>query len=361
MKSDSQLHPWTAPHLPAKRRQWTPVFLACCLCAPLMVAVPARAEEPAAQTPPADAPFVDARAPAKKKMDKSSPDDLPTATPKEMADKVREALGATSNPNRKLTLVINGEPVATAAPPAVAPRAAMRPRTVAMRGDGDWSYDGANGPANWARLSAANGMCAMGKRQSPINIQDDQTLQGPAEPVQFNYVSSNATVINNGHTIVVEVQGENAITVRGTTYRLSTIEFHAPSEEQINSKRAAMVAHLIHKSDEGQYAIVAIQMEPGKPNELIDKVWTYMPLDISDRVHMPPELLNLNELLPLDQRYYQFVGSLTTPPCSEGVLWIVMKQPMQISKMQYRLFTQLYPANARPVQPVNGRPVRSAQ
>jgi carbonic anhydrase len=157
------------------------------------------------------------------------------------------------------------------------------------------------------------------------------------------------------------VQGENAITVRGSSYRLVQFHFHTPSEEQINFKRTAMVAHLVHKNDEGQLAVVAVLLQPGLPNPLIDKVWTYMPLDAGDRVRMPRELLNLNEILPADQRYYQFMGSLTTPPCSEGVLWMVMKQPVQISKGQYRLFTQLYPNNARPVQAVNGRSVRDAQ
>jgi carbonic anhydrase len=121
------------------------------------------------------------------------------------------------------------------------------------------------------------------------------------------------------------------------------------------------VAHLVHRNAEGQLAVVAVLLEPGVANPAIDKVWTYMPLDNGDRVRMPPGLLNLNELLPADQRYYQFMGSLTTPPCSEGVLWMVLKQPMTIGTSQYKLFTQLYLNNARPVQPVNGRVVRNAQ
>jgi carbonic anhydrase len=204
-------------------------------------------------------------------------------------------------------------------------------------------------------------LCAIGKRQSPINIEEGSTLVGPAEPVQFNYTPSNASVVNNGHTIQVDVQGENSITVRGSNFKLLQFHFHSPAEEQINFKRAAMVAHLVHKNDQGQLAVVAVLLEPGAPNPLIEKVWTYMPLDAGDRVRMPRELLNLNELLPADQRYYQFMGSLTTPPCSEGVLWLVLKKPTQISRNQYRLFTQLYPNNARPVQPVNGRSVRDAQ
>jgi carbonic anhydrase len=108
-------------------------------------------------------------------------------------------------------------------------------------------------------------------------------------------------------------------------------------------------------------AVVAVLLDPGVANALITKVWTYMPLDTSDRVRMPTGLIDMNELLPKDQRYYQFIGSLTTPPCTEGVLWMVLKQPTPLSREQIRLFQQLFPNNARPVQPVNGRAVREAQ
>jgi carbonic anhydrase len=122
-----------------------------------------------------------------------------------------------------------------------------------------------------------------------------------------------------------------------------------------------MGVHLVHRNDEGQLAIVAILIDIGTSHPLIDKIWTYMPLEVNDRVRMPRETLNLNELLPADQGYYQFMGSITTPPCSEGVLWMVMKQPIQVSKNQHKLFTQLYPFNARPVQPLHDRIVREAQ
>lgn len=305
---------------------------------------------------------------------------VPAANAKEMGDKVREALGVSTTPNKKLTLVINGKAVATAAAghgtpaPAVAPqssRAAAAARAAAAKasamgadghgGEVHWAYDGEYGPQAWGRLKPDFNLCAIGKRQSPINIEEGNTLAGPAEPIQFAYNPSNGIVVNNGHTIQVDVSGENSITVRGTNFRLAQFHFHTPSEEQVNGKRFAMVAHLVHKSDAGQLAVVAVLMEVTGSNPLIDKVWTYMPLDTGDRVAMPRELLNMNELLPADQRYYQFMGSLTTPPCSENVLWMVLKQPVKISKVQYKLFTQLYPNNARPVQPVNGRPVRDAQ
>lgn len=302
--------------------------------------------------------------------------------PKAVGAKVRDALGTSILPNKKLTLVVNNKDKAQMAAaaesaPAVAAipvpipvakpatsRQSIQSRAAATNAHGadvHWDYEGENGPQTWGRLKPEFNLCAIGKRQSPIHIEDDSTLQGPAEVLRFDYTPSNATVVNNGHTIQVDVQGENSITVRGSSYRLLQFHFHTPSEEQVNFKRSAMVAHLVHRNAEGQLAVVAVLLEPGVANAAIDKVWTYMPLDSGDRVRMPPGLLNLNELLPTDQRYYQFMGSLTTPPCSEGVLWMVLKQPMTIGASQYKLFTQLYPNNARPVQPVNGRVVRNAQ
>ncbi len=226
---------------------------------------------------------------------------------------------------------------------------------------GHWSYLGETGPQAWSRLSKEFNVCAIGKRQSPINIEETSTLQGPAEPLQFNYQPSSGTVVNNGHTIQVDLTGDNEVTVRGSRYKLLQFHFHTPSEEQVNGQGFAMVAHLVHKNAENQLAVVAVLLEPGAANSLIHQVWTYMPLDTGDRVSMPTGLIDMNALLPKDQRYYQFMGSLTTPPCTEGVLWMVMKQPTPISKEQIKLFTQIFPNNARPVQAVNGRSVRDAQ
>jgi len=226
---------------------------------------------------------------------------------------------------------------------------------------GHWSYEGETGPQAWGSLEKSFSVCAIGKRQSPINIEETATLQGPAEPLQFNYQASTGTVVNNGHTIQVDLSGDNTLTVRGSSYKLIQFHFHTPSEERINGQGSAMVAHLVHKNSENQLAVVAVLLEPGAANSLIHQVWTYMPLDSGDRVSMPTGLIDMNALLPKDQRYYQFMGSLTTPPCTEGVLWMVIKQPTPISKEQIRLFTQIFPNNARPVQAINGRSVRDAQ
>ena len=224
-----------------------------------------------------------------------------------------------------------------------------------------WGYEGAHGPQAWAQMKPEFGTCANGKRQSPIHIEDNATLQGPAEPLQINYLPSGGTVVNNGHTIQVDVAGENTLTVRGSTYKLIQFHAHHPAEERVNNKSFSMVIHLVHRSNEGKLAVVAVLLDPGQANPFIQKVWTHMPLDVMDKVRMPAEYLNLTELLPLDRRYYQFMGSLTTPPCTEGVLWMVLKQPVTLSREQLRVFAQLFPNNARPVQPLQGRVVRNAE
>ena len=379
---------------------------------------PARASDPApaaqsaaAQKPPAAKPV--AATPTGKPAAASA------SAPKTMEEQVVDAVESGAGAKKRLTLMINGKEkkfiTVPAAEPAAHPKTAAAPKPVpkteepaghsaaahapAVRptvpavvnpqasrqyirakaaalagheakpdghasghgGEAHWAYEGENGPQAWGKLKPEFNVCAIGKRQSPINIEETGTLQGPAEPLQFHYMASSGTVVNNGHTIQVDVLGDNSITVRGSNYKLLQFHFHHPSEEKVNYRGFAMVAHLVHRNAEGQLAVVAVLLDPGTANNLINKVWTYMPLDAGDRVRMPIGLVDLNELLPRDQRYYQFMGSLTTPPCTEGVLWLVLKQPVAVSREQIRLFSQLFPNNARPVQALNGRPVRDAQ
>ena len=241
------------------------------------------------------------------------------------------------------------------------PKAAPAPKPVApVYKNIPWSYEGEGGPGHWAQLKPEFSVCAKGQRQSPIAIEDSDTLKGPAEAITFNYVPSSGTVTNNGHTVEVQLTGDNSLSVRGQTYKLVQFHFHHPAEERINSRVYPMVAHLVHRNDAGQLAVLAVLLEEGPANPLIQKVWTHMPLDVKDSVPLPADLIHVGELLPRDQRYYQYIGSLTTPPCTEGVLWLILKQPVSLSADQLRLFGQLYPNNTRPVQSLNGRPVRDA-
>jgi carbonic anhydrase len=215
-------------------------------------------------------------------------------------------------------------------------------------------------PEHWGKLKPEFATCASGQRQSPIHIEDSDTLKGPAEAIDFRYAPSKGTVTNTGTTVEVKVYGENSLTVRGSTYQLLQFHFRHPSEERINGQGYPMSVQFLHRNELGQLAILVVLLEPGEANPLIQKVWTHMPLDVNDSVRLPPDLIHVGEILPRDQRYYQYMGSLTTPPCTEGVLWLILKQPVSISREQLRLFGQLYTNNARPVQPLNGRPVRDA-
>lgn len=232
-----------------------------------------------------------------------------------------------------------------------------------QHGSAHWEYEGENGPAAWGKMQPEFSTCSLGRRQSPVHITDADTLVGPAEPLQLRYMPSTASVVNNGHTIQVDLDpaSPNTLTVRGSTYKLLQFHFHHPAEERVNYKGYSMVAHLVHKNDQNQLAVVAVLMDPGPASAFINKVWTYMPLDNQDRVQMPPGALNVADLLPPDLRYYQFLGSLTTPPCTEGVLWLVLKTPVTLSPEQLRLFSKLFPNNARPTQPLNNRVVREVQ
>lgn len=232
-----------------------------------------------------------------------------------------------------------------------------------QHGSAHWEYEGENGPAAWGKMQPEFSTCSLGRRQSPVHITDADTLVGPAEPLQLRYMPSTASVVNNGHTIQVDLDpaSPNTLTVRGSTYKLLQFHFHHPAEERVNYKGYSMVAHLVHKNDQNQLAVVAVLMDPGPASAFINKVWTYMPLDNQDRVQMPPGALNVADLLPPDLRYYQFLGSLTTPPCTEGVLWLVLKTPVTLSSEQLRLFSKLFPNNARPTQPLNNRVVREVQ
>lgn len=221
-----------------------------------------------------------------------------------------------------------------------------------------WSYDGEGGPDNWAKLDPKNTLCASGQRQSPIDIRDG--IKVDLEPIAFSYRPSTFRVIDNGHTIQVEV-GDGNITLTGKTYELLQFHFHRPSEEKVNGRRFDMVAHLVHKSDDGQLAVVAVLFEVGAENPFIQTIWNNMPLEKNSSVAPPTTPLDLNKLLPADRSYYTYMGSLTTPPCSEGVLWLVMKQPIQISQDQLNIFSRLYRNNARPIQSGAGRLIKEGR
>ena len=240
----------------------------------------------------------------------------------------------------------------------VIPKAALMP--VVENPAIHWSYAGEGGPANWGKLRSDYALCATGKRQSPIDIRDG--IQVDLEPIVFDYKNTLFRIVDNGHTIQVFVGEGSSITVMGRRYALQQIHFHRPSEERVNGMAFDMVAHLVHQDLDGHIAVVAVLLENGTENPLIQTLWNNMPLEVGQEL-TPGTAINLTTLLPdADHRqYWTYMGSLTTPPCTEDVLWLVLKQPQPISADQVSIFARLYRNNARPIQPVNNRLIKGSR
>lgn len=235
-------------------------------------------------------------------------------------------------------------------------KAAPPPPPPVARGT-HWSYEGESGPANWSKINVDWAKCGNGSRQSPIDIRDGMKVE--LEQISFDYHPSSFNVVDNGHTVQVGVSGGNYITVQNRMFELQQFHFHRPSEERINGKAFEMVVHLVHRDAEGRLAVLALLLERGAPQATIQTVWNNLPLEKFETMQ-PTILLDPAEMLPARRDYYTYMGSLTSPPCSEGVLWLVMKQPVQASPAQMALFSRLYPLNARPVQPGNGRIIKES-
>jgi len=240
-----------------------------------------------------------------------------------------------------------------------------------------WSYvDGPGGPENWGELSGANLACSKGKTQSPININIDNAVKVDLPALEFAYRQSPLSIVDNGHTIMVNYGDGSNLMVDGRQYRLVQFHFHKPSEEAINGEKMDMVVHLVHQHHEGALAVVGVLMttkpapqrkswwgsDDAKPkdNPLIQTLWNNIPL-VKERVESPGVMINVNQLLPEEKTYFTYMGSLTTPPCSENVLWFVMKNPITVSEEQVKNFGRIYPMNARPLQPKGDRLVKEAK
>jgi len=221
-----------------------------------------------------------------------------------------------------------------------------------------WSYEGQGAPESWSKLKTENAICASGHRQSPIDVRDGIAVD--LEPIQFSYSPASFRVVDGGRNLQVAVYG-GAFSLLGKNYELTRVQFHRPSEITIAGKSFAMDAQLMHKSVDGKQAIVAVLFENGTENPVVQLVLNNLPLEPRGEVVPPAQSIDLSRLVPDNRRYFTFMGSLTTPPCTEDVLWLVLKQPQQLSPEQLAIFQRLYPPNARPVQPAYGRIVKESR
>ena len=222
-----------------------------------------------------------------------------------------------------------------------------------------WGYTGHGGPEEWGDLSPENIMCKKGASQSPINIEKSVSVATKGlEKIGFNYTTATTGVLNNGHTIQVNFENGSSIKLDGIEFNLKQVHFHTPSENQISSKSFPLEAHFVHASKDGALAVLALMFEDGRENLFIKKVWENMPHEADKTTPLVLLAKDVNAFLPKDRSYYRFNGSLTTPPCSEGVRWLVLKNYSKISKKQVEEFLHvMHHENNRPIQPVNARKV----
>jgi carbonic anhydrase len=219
-----------------------------------------------------------------------------------------------------------------------------------------WTYEGEHGPAHWGHLDSAYGTCQLGKYQSPIDIRGAKPADLPA--IAFSYQPSPLKLLDNGHTVQVTYAPGSFITVGDRRYELQQFHFHHPAEEKVNGKSYPLVAHLVHKDAEGKLAVIAVLLTDGKRNPFIEELWRYLPAEEGKETAPAGVSIDATRLLPAQRGYFTFTGSLTTPPCTEGVTWFVLRSPAQISRDEVAAFAKKFPHNARPVQPLNGRVVQ---
>jgi carbonic anhydrase len=218
-----------------------------------------------------------------------------------------------------------------------------------------WAYSGAEGPEHWGYLKTEYGSCMRGHQQSPIDIRDAHDADLP--PIHFDYKPTALKVIDNGHTIQVNYDRNSSITVGNRRYELIQFHFHHPSEEEIEGRTYDMVVHLVHRDQDGKLAVVAVLLTKGRANAMLQELWQHLPEEKEKETLIHGVEINAADLLPADRGYYSFPGSLTTPPCTEGVSWFVLKTPTEVSSAEIMQFGALYPHNARPVQPLNRRTI----
>lgn len=249
-----------------------------------------------------------------------------------------------SRPGPLVALVLLAAGCAPAAVPDPAPGAEERAH---------WSYGGETGPAAWGRLSPDFALCETGTMQSPINLADASTVPLPG-PV-FQYRAAPLEVANLGHTLQVNYAPGSTLVLGNDTYELVQFHFHTPAEHLLRGQHFPMAAHLVHRSAAGELAVVGVLIREAAENAAVRAVWNRLPTT-EGQVHRDPSAaLSAEALLPRDRTNYRYPGSLTTPPCTEGVKWIVMAEPIEMSRAQIAAVRNIIHTTNRPIQPIGSR------
>jgi carbonic anhydrase len=216
-----------------------------------------------------------------------------------------------------------------------------------------WGYEGEHGPEHWGALSHDYAACSEGREQSPIDVPATAPIH--SADIVFNYQPTALNIVNNGHTIKVDYDVGSSMTVEGKTYNLLQFHFHSLSEHTFHGGYYDMEMHLVHQSDDGEYAVVGVMLERSAENAAYAPVWDHMPTVEGEPETISGVTVNAEDLLPGEQTYYRYNGSFTTPPCTEGVKWFVMNTSVGLSDAQVDAFRQIYTGNYRPVQSLNER------
>lgn len=215
-----------------------------------------------------------------------------------------------------------------------------------------WSYSGTTAPEYWADIDPKNQFCREGKHQSPVNLTN--FIEADLPELAIQYQTQATEILHNGHTVRINMAAGSHLGVDGLILPVKQFHFHSPSENHIDGESFAMEAHIVHGDDEGHFAVIAIMFKEGAENPALASIWENMPSKAGER--RPLDSVDLAGLLPDNKDYYRFTGSLTTPPCSEGLRWLVMKNAVTASKSQIEQFQKVMQhPNNRPLQPINAR------
>jgi carbonic anhydrase len=222
-----------------------------------------------------------------------------------------------------------------------------------------WTYLGKTGALNWGKLDPAYRACSQGHEQAPIDIRGAH-LNKALAPLDFHYITAPVTVENTGNLIVVHVNPGSSLTADGVKYELQQLTFRRPSETAVKGKLTDMDVEMLHKSADGKMAIVEVRftMDRGAPNAVMAALWPHLP-SAAGATEKVAEPINAGGFLPADRGYWTFMGSLTTPPCTEGVRWFVMEEVLSLSREQVRQFSAMFRMSSRPLQDTHGRKIEA--
>lgn len=243
----------------------------------------------------------------------------------------------------------------------VTPAAAASPHSDGKAGQGEkkegahWGYQGADGPANWSALAEDFEACEAGHEQSPIDLEDDKAAQAPVDKaVTIDYRPVTAELVNNGHTVQANVPAGSRIVIDGTSYELKQFHFHLPSEHTEEGEHTAMELHFVHADKNGKLAVLAVLMDEKSGTSAFADLFKKLPPKEGATARIT-KAIDLTTFLPGDRDQYRYEGSLTTPPCTEGVKWTVLKDPVTVAPDEVATYKGLFPKSNRPTQPLNDR------